>query len=141
MIFNPITKLDQKAFSLIEVIIIIVVAAISFTMVANYFGTYLTESSVPVTRLNHAMAIKQTAERITEHYHQNPGADLNGLKNSLTNNPGQYGQNYAVIFNDFVKFVSQNDTAISVGDPENLLKVKIRHNTTNEAITLLFARQ
>ncbi len=124
-----------------EVIVIIIVAAVSFAMIFQYFGSFITDSSIPIHRLNNAMELKQTAERITENYHQDPSADLNVLKGNLSGNPSNYGQNFTVEYNEFVKFVSQNDTATSEGDPEDLLKVKIRHDTTNETITLLFVRQ
>ena len=132
---------NQKGFSLIEVIIIIIVAAIAFAMIFKYFGTFITDSSIPIHRLNHAMELKQSAERITEYYKQNPAANLNALKGSLNGNPDRYGQNFTVEYNGFIKFVSQNDTAISGGDTDDLLKVKIRHDITKETITLLFREE
>jgi Tfp pilus assembly protein PilE len=132
---------NSKGFSLIEVIIIIVVAAIAYTMMFQFFGTFVTESSVPIHRLNHALELKQIAERITENYKQDTTADLNILKNNLTSNPGAYGSNYTVMYNGFIKFVSQNDVAISGGDPEDILKVKIVHDNTSEMITMLFIRE
>ena len=87
------------------------------------------------------MELKQTAEHITEYYRQDTAADLNTLKDSLNNDPVSYGSNFSVIYNGFVKFVSQDDAIISSGETEDLLKVKIQHSETNETITLLFVRQ
>ena len=141
MKIKPFLLRDNKGFSLIEIIAIIIVASVAFTMMYTYFGSFITESSTPVHRLNNAMELKQTAELIMEHYHQNTSANLNFLKNNLSTNPYIYGRNFTVEYNQFVKFVNQNDTAITAGDPEDLLKIKIRHNKTNEAITLLLVRQ
>ncbi|MCK5685573.1 prepilin-type N-terminal cleavage/methylation domain-containing protein, partial [bacterium] len=52
---------NQKGFSLIEVVIIIIVSAIAFAMIFPYFGTFITDSSVPIHRLNNAMELQQTA--------------------------------------------------------------------------------
>lgn len=141
MRIKPFLLRNNKGFSLIEIIVIIIVASIAFTMIFKYFGSFITDSSVPIHRLNSAMELKQTAELIMENYHQDTSADLNSLKNNLSTNPFLYGQNFTVEYNQFVKFVNQNDTAIAAGDPEDLLKIKIRHDKTNEAITLLVVRQ
>ena len=141
MKIEPFLLRNNKGFSLIEIIVIIIVASVAFTMIFKYFGPFITDSSAPVHRLNSAMELKQTAELIIENYHQNTSANLNFLKNNLSTNPYIYGQNFTVEYNQFVKFVNQNDTAIATGDPEDLLKIKIRHNKTNEAITLLLVRQ
>jgi hypothetical protein len=101
----------------------------------------MTNSALPIHRLSHAMELKQIAERITEAYQQDPGADLNVLKNSLATTPEVYGQIYTVVINEFIKFVSQGDVLALSGDPEDLLKVQIQHNDTNETLTLLFARE
>ena len=141
MKIKPFFIRNNKGFSLIEIIAIIIVASVAFTMIYTYFGSFITDSSAPVHRLNSAMELKQTAELIMENYHQNTSANLNFLKNNLSTNPYIYGHNFTVEYNQFVKFVNQNDTAIAAGDPEDLLKIKIRHNKTNEAITLLLVRQ
>ncbi len=139
MIFHRAS--NQKGFSLIEVIVIIVISAVAFSMMAVYFGSFMTESSAPIHRLTHAMELKQVAERITEPYRKNPSGSLAPKHWALDNSPGIYGQNFTVVYNEYVKFTGQNDTAISFGDPEDMLKVKIRHDTTKETITLLFIRQ
>ena len=132
---------NSRGFSLIEVIIIITVSAIAFAAMFTYFGTFITDSAAPIHRLAGSMELKETAERITEAYRQDTTADLNLLKNSLTTSPSQFGSNFTVVFNGFVKFASQNDTAIVSPDPEDLLKVKIQHATTNETLTLLFQKE
>jgi prepilin-type N-terminal cleavage/methylation domain-containing protein len=137
----PVILQNQKGFSLIEVILVIILSSVAFAMMAGYFRTTMTNSALPIHRLSHAMELKQIAERITEAYQQDPGADLNVLKNSLATTPEVYGQIYTVVINEFIKFVSQGDVLALSGDPEDLLKVQIQHNDTNETLTLLFARE
>lgn len=132
---------DQAGFSLLEVIAIIVIFSIAYTIMTIYFGSFAADSALPVRRLSQSMELKAAAERITEYYEQDPSADLNGLKNSLDASPADFGQNFSVVYNGFIKFDSRNDTAISEDDTEDLLKVKIRHDTTSETITLLFSVQ
>ena len=106
MKIKPFLLRNNKGFSLIEIIAIIIVASVAFTMMYTYFGSLITDSSAPVHRLNSAMELKQTAELIMENYHQNTSANLNFLKNNLSTNPYIYGQNFIVEYNQFVKFVN-----------------------------------
>ena len=132
---------NSKGFSLIEVIVVITVASVLFAMMFSYFGTSILDSAEPVIRLNQTLTLTQTAEQITAHYRQDPTADLNILKANLTNNPSQYGEDYSIETNEFIKFISRNDVPVTGGDPENILKVKIRQDDTHETITLLFTKQ
>ena len=132
---------NSEGFSLIEIIITITVTSALFAMMFAYFGTSVKESSQPVNKLNQTFGLTQTAERITAHYRQDTSADLNILKENLTKMPTLYGEDYSVVTNEFVKFDKGNDIPVTKKDLKNILKVKIRHDDTNETITLLFTRQ
>lgn len=132
---------NPQGFSLIEVILVLTIASVLFAMMFSFFGTSILDSSQPVIRLGRTLTLTQTAERITARYRQDPTADLNLLKTSLVSNPSLYGADYSVLTNEFIKFVSANDTPIAGGDPETILKVKIRQDQTHETLTLLFAKQ
>lgn len=133
---------DSKGFSLIEVIVVITVASVMFAMMFSYFGTAVLDSAQPVVRMNQTLALTQTAERITEHYKQNPTGFLNLFFLKLTLNffPFVYGQDFSVITNKFIKFVSYSDTTDTDWDPRTL-KVQILQDQTHETITLLFTKQ
>ncbi len=129
---------DSKGFSLIEIIIVITVASVLSAMMFSYFGTNIQDSARPVTRLNQSLALTETAERIAAYYKTNPG-DLEGLKNALgkigaSPPPAKFGKNYTVATNKFIELYNNKY-------PENILKVKIRQEQTNETITLLFTKQ
>ena len=132
---------SRHGFTLLEVIATMMMASILFSMVTVYFSYSIQQSALPVVQLNQSLALSQTAERITAHYRSDMTADLNILKNNLSVNPNQYGQDYTVVTSAFVKFQGGNDVPIADGDPQNLLKIKIREDHTHETITLLFTQQ
>jgi prepilin-type N-terminal cleavage/methylation domain-containing protein len=59
---------DERAFTLLEVIITIVVVAILAAMMLPYFGTSLTHSGTPISRLKTAMKLNRIMEDITAEY-------------------------------------------------------------------------
>ena len=136
----------QKGFTLVEVIVALTVAGVAFAMMVQFFGSYMTDSSEPVRKLNASMSLKQVAERIYEDYNQNPTADLNLIRNKLTSTPEVYGSGYTVIENRFIRFSNfrdYNETYTSGSGTQHyysqrLLKVRIQHATTNEILTFLF---
>ncbi|MDP2644187.1 MAG: prepilin-type N-terminal cleavage/methylation domain-containing protein [Dehalococcoidia bacterium] len=133
---------NEQGFTLLEIIITIIIGSILSTLIIPYLGKALTDSSKPIQRLSSAMGLKQVVENITEAYEQSP-ADLAGLKTSIgaegSSQNNSYGA-YQVVENLFIKFVSYNDTAISGGDPQNLLKVTIKDSATGEIVTTLFVQ-
>ncbi len=65
-------KLRQKdaasGFTLIEVIITIVIVAVVGAMLVTYFGTSITQSSLPIFRLNAAAKLNDVLEKISAQY-------------------------------------------------------------------------
>ncbi len=57
-----------NGFTLVEVIVTIVVLAFVAGMMASYFGTAITQSSIPIARLNTAASLNQVLEKITAQY-------------------------------------------------------------------------
>ncbi len=133
-------RLNNRGFSLIEVIVVLTVASVMFTMMFVYLSRSMTDSALPVTNLAASLDLTLACERLTAHYRQDTTADLNILKTNLDANPGQYGSGFTVVTNQFIKFVGSNDTPISGSDPENILKIKLRQDQTNETLTLLFTQ-
>ena len=62
----------EYGFTLIEVIITLVVIAVVAAMIAVYFGTSYTQSSVPISRLMAAGKLNQIMEEITGDYNNAP---------------------------------------------------------------------
>jgi prepilin-type N-terminal cleavage/methylation domain-containing protein len=62
----------ESGFTLIEVIITLVVVAIVAAMMVAYFGTSITKSSLPISRLQAAGKLNQIMEKITADYNNAP---------------------------------------------------------------------
>lgn len=65
---NTHVKNNQAGFTLIEYIVALVVAAIVASMVYTFFGSALTQSSVPIERLQQVSNLQQVMENIVSDY-------------------------------------------------------------------------
>jgi prepilin-type N-terminal cleavage/methylation domain-containing protein len=74
-------KLYQKGFTLIEVIITLVVAAILGTILVQFMGTSLTRSAEPVIMVQEGFSLSEVMEKITAHYKYLLATDSNPLTN------------------------------------------------------------
>jgi prepilin-type N-terminal cleavage/methylation domain-containing protein len=63
---------SESGFTLIEVIITIVIVAVVAAMMTTYFGTSITQSSIPIFRLNAAASLNEILEKISAQYGQYP---------------------------------------------------------------------
>jgi len=62
----------ESGFTLIEVIITLVVVAVVAAMMVAYFGTSITQSSLPIARLKATGKLNQIMEKITADYNNAP---------------------------------------------------------------------
>jgi len=104
-------NLDQKGFTLVEIIVTIVVAAILGAMFLQVMETNLTGSVEPLIRVQDAFTLNEVMEKITADYKklttedQTPLATLKsriGNKDEEVTN-GNYGS-YTVKYNDYILF-------------------------------------
>ena len=63
---------SESGFTLIEVIITIVIVAVVAAMMTSYFGTSITQSSIPIFRLNAVASLNEILEKISAQYGQYP---------------------------------------------------------------------
>jgi prepilin-type N-terminal cleavage/methylation domain-containing protein len=75
----------ESGFTLIEVIITLVVVAIVAAMMVAYFGTSITKSSLPISRLRAAGKLNQIMEKITADYNNEPSTWSPGTAYATTN--------------------------------------------------------
>lgn len=140
----------QNGFTLIEVIITIVIVAILATMSYTYFGKSITQSGVPVIRLQQAMQLQTVMENITADYkslYNGTNFNIATLKTRIATS-GYYGGPsaipYTVVDNKYIAlnigatclincYTEQNDSTNL-----NLLKVTVQSNT-GETLSLLFS--
>jgi prepilin-type N-terminal cleavage/methylation domain-containing protein len=69
---KPRQKNAASGFTLIEVIITIVIVAVVGAMMVTYFGTSITQSSLPSFRLNAAAKLNDVLEQISARYSRYP---------------------------------------------------------------------
>ena len=143
---STFTQHRQGGFTLIEIIASLLIAAILGAIMFQYFGTSLTQSTVPIDRLKKALQLQQTLENITEDYESSDKSSTY-LETTLmatigaegTDQVNTYGE-YRVVENHFMKFVGQAEALATGGDPKDTLKVTIQ-NDIDEILAVLFTAQ
>lgn len=140
----------QKGFTLLEVIVTLVVAAILGTILVSFMGQSLTGSVQPLIRVQNANTLGQVLENVTADYAKLNSDDvdngttvaLSTLKthiqngNVSTNTP--YFGVYTIAFNDYVSFTNRiQDTTDTTGS-HRILKVSIQQG--DQVLTTLFTR-
>ncbi len=139
-----VSENKQEGFTLIEIILTLVIAAVVGTGLVQYMGSALTKSSIPIQRLRQAHELQQVMENITADYLENVRrrvpSDLNDLRLRIKeDDPLLYGTSYTVDVNKFIKFTSQENPQESgeLPNKKNLLKVTI-NKASGETLTTLF---
>jgi prepilin-type N-terminal cleavage/methylation domain-containing protein len=141
------SQTDNNGFTLIELIVVIVIASIFATMMYQYVYTSSTKSPLPIFALDKSLKLHEIIENLTSDYSKNYTSDLIALQTSIGKTEGStqkndYG-NYKVIHNRFIKFVSNSEQKASSGDAEygELLKVTIESISSKERLTVLYHKQ
>ncbi len=142
---------NQKGFTLVEIIITIVVAAILGAMFLQIMETNLTGSVEPLIRVQDTFTLNEVMEKITADYKkltiedQTPLATLKsriGNKDEEVTN-GKYGS-YTVKYNDYILFNDDDGDGIydEVHDDgsggNKILKVAV--SIGDERLTSLFTK-
>ncbi|HPL49042.1 MAG TPA: type II secretion system protein [Smithella sp.] len=137
-----LAKHKPNGFTLLEVIITLMVAAIVGTMMYTTLGKSLSGSSEPIFRMQKSFALQQVMENMITAYDKicYDGGDIEDLKIAIgaegaTMNNG-FGQ-YTVVENRFIKFEANVQKNIATGELHNLLKVTIK-NSNNERLSYIF---
>ena len=147
-------------FTLIEVIITLVLVGFAAASMVSYMGRSITESKVPLNRLEETYNLEAYMEAVEAHYQTYyQTTDILGLQNDIAASFGKIPPNpelpnkvienlpdnheggssdspYELIENHFIEFLGATD--VPVNDPQNLLKVTIKHKS-GKSITALFS--
>ncbi len=134
-----------KGFTLLEVVISLVVAAILMALIVPYLGTALTKSGYPLIQLRTTLTVFQAMENMNAAYRaQQAAATLNlpalrtGIGAEGTNRTNAYGT-YKVVLNRFILFNAAGQE-IAAGANQDILKVTIQGHNSGPLFTTLFTR-
>jgi len=136
-------KLGQKGFTLIEIILTLVVAAILGTILVQFMGTSLTRCAEPVIMVQEGFSLSAVMEKMTAHYKYLLATDNNPLttfKNNIQNgnveeNTPYFGQ-YS-IQTAYIIFSGGNE-APDTEASNKILKVII--NKGDQSLAALFTK-
>jgi len=127
----------QKGFTLIEVILTIIIAAIAGSMLVAYVNKSMIRSSQPLRWLDAGLTLNKIMENITSDYNNNP--DITALSASVGGVGPQtnaYGT-YTVVQNSYIEFDGGGNEIADTTDPCEMLKVTISDDT-GQKFTSLF---
>ena len=136
---------DRKGFTLIEIIVTIVLAAIMGTIFIQFMSKSLTKSAEPLTLVQEGYSLNQIIEEITADYKDLLKADsdtaLTTLNTYIANgnisgNDPYYGEYTRVT--KYIKFSGGNEADDMSGD-NRILKAVI--TLDNQSITALFTKR
>jgi len=150
--FRPPVRRGQGGFTLLEVIVTIVVAAIMGVFFAQFVGTSVIHSADPVYRLQNLSGATHIMEYMTADYKRLAVTQSNFLAifkdyvayGNLATKPTGYEGNpyygsYTIVSNKYVRFTA---TRTEEDDPDQvsgkMLKVSIRRG--DQTVTALFTR-
>ncbi len=139
----PMDKLDRKGFTLIEVLITLVVAALLGTILVEFMGTSLKRSAEPVIMVQEEFSLSEVMEKMTADYKRLLITDNSPLENfksfiengNVEENVPYYGQ-YS-IQTAYIAFQEGNEVADTSGK-NRILKVVITSGV--QSLTALFSK-
>jgi len=139
----------ESGFTLLEVVVTLIVAAILGTILVSFMGSNITGSATPLLRVQNASTISQVMENITADYNKlnsedvdnNTSIALSTLNTNIDNgnnsaNTHYYGP-YAVVYKSYILFNSGNEVPDTTG-ANRILKVTLRQG--EQTITTLFTK-
>ena len=140
-VFNCTTH--DKGFTLLEVIITLVVAAILGTVLVQFMGTSLTRSTEPIVMVQEGFSLSEIMEKMTAHYKYLLATDstpLANFKEDIENGNDDkktpYFGDYS-IKTDYITFSSGNEAPDTSGN-NRILKVTI--DKGDQSLVTLFTK-
>lgn len=148
---KPRTVSGHGGFTLLEVIVTIVIAAIMGVFFAQFVGTSVIHSTDPVYRMQNLSGTTHIMEYMTADYKRLAATQSNFLSifkdyvgyGYMTTKPTGYEGypyygSYQIVYNDYIKFVSGVEQPETDPANQRVLKVTIRRG--DQTVTALFTR-
>lgn len=137
----------SPGFTLLELVITLVIAAIMGSMLVQITSTVLSGSIRPVAKVQEAEALYQVMEKMISDYNKSissttDATPLATFSSHLQTNPGGLFGTYTLITDSYVTYDSNgNESAASgTGTGPKILKVKISNPAGDITLTTLFTQ-
>jgi len=135
----------QRAFSLLEIIVALIVVGVVAAMMVPFLGTAVTRSADSVISVQQHATLNQVMDSITADFKKRSATETSPLE-SLKTQIGTEGSDvsntsygtYHVIANHYISFGSGNSATETADSGGNILKVKISYQ--GYTLTALFTK-
>jgi len=133
--------INDRGFTLIEVIVSLVLAGILATMLVSFMGSNVVQSANPVIMAKNSAYLNEIMENMTIDYkYQMVTSPTNGLANFKgrveSTSPLYYGSGYTVV-TAYTQFPAGNNVSETTPTANTVLKVTVTYK--NLTVTALFA--
>lgn len=121
---------NKQGFTLLEVIITFIVAAILGTIFLQVMGTSMQQSYEPVSMVQDGFSVNEIMEKMNAHYRyrlltsKDKEQTLAGFKSAVETNTPYFGD--YTYQTQYIKFSGGNEVADASADPR-ILKITITH--------------
>ena len=134
------TTKNSKGFTLIEVIVTIVIAAILGTFLVSYMSGGITKSSIPVIWVKQEFNVFETMEKITADYRNAVSSSSFNLNTFATTIKATYEtEGITVTNNDYINIDRTTGTP-TASDSTNGLILRVKLQKGDQSVTSLFTR-
>ena len=129
----------QEGFTLLEVIVTIVIAAVMGVFLIQFMGTAMLRSGEAVVRVQDVSTLRHIVDSMTSDYKYLAATQANFLSTFKTrvDTPGYYGSGYTAT----TRYIDFDGSRVEIQDtsaPYNLLKVTVTKG--NQSFTTVFAQ-
>ena len=132
------TTKNSKGFTLIEVIVTIVIAAILGTFLVSYMAGGIEKSGLPVIWVKQEFNIFETMEKITADY-QKALLSSFSLSDFATNKVAPYAGGGMTVTSDFIN-IDKSSGDLTASDSTNGLILRVKLQKGDQSVTAFFTR-
>lgn len=139
MIVKARVKKGQRGFTLLEVIVTIIVAAVMGVILVQFMGTAMLRSGEPVVRVQDVSTLRHVLDNMTSDYKYLAATQANFLSTFKTrvDTPGYYGTGYTATTR-YIEFDGSGNEIQDTSAPYNLLKVTVTRG--NQSLSTVFSQ-
>jgi len=129
----------RRGFTLLEVIVTIIVAAVMGVILVQFMGTAMLRSGEPVVRVQDVSTLRHVLDNMTSDYKYLAATQANFLSTFKTrvDTPNYYGTGYTATTR-YIEFDGSGNEIQDTSAPYNLLKVTVTRG--NQSLSTVFSQ-